>query len=68
MLLGDRVPEDQCRCKILVARGQITIFCADKESCSQRCDATHVRSSLKLLLQNSHRQKDHLHLLLESLQ
>lgn len=65
-LLGDRVPEDQCRRKILAVRGQITIFFADKDSCSQRCVATHVRSSLKFLLQNSHQQKDHLHLLLES--
>ena len=65
-MLGDRVLEDQCSRKILVVRGQITIFFADKESCSQRCVATHVRSPLKFLLQNSHRQKDHLHLLLES--
>ena len=67
-MLGDRVPEDQCRRKILVVRGQITIFFVDKDSCSQRCVATHVRSSLKFLLQNSHQQKDHLHLLLESVQ
>ena len=39
-----------------------------RKSCSQWCNARHVRNSLKFLLQTSHWQKDHLQLLLESIQ